>query len=186
MKSIENALTRYTLYKMGWDAQNIILLTSDRPLTPEELDDKPLKPKDYQTLWGDWDGREEEFYIKTFAIVQTMTRRDFDHITGITEMVQLEVMKVGHKSIVTKEPPSTLKRNPDLKVKSIDDESCVLIGYPSHDPVEVSRRVYDNLEYFDGTRTNEDVVQLLRKKNKAVPDEELLLMLYRLRILIKG
>jgi len=186
MQSIEDTLTRYTLYKMGWDAKNIILPTSERQLTLEELDDKPLKLKEYRELWGDWAGREEEFYRETFAVIHTMTRSDFDHITGIAEMVKLEELKAGHKAIITKEPPSILKRNPELKVKSIDEKTCVLIGFSAQDPVEVSRRTYDILEYFDGTRSNKDVVQLLREKDMAEPTDELLLMLYRLRILVES
>ena len=187
MKSVEEALTYYTLFKMGRDPRDIILSDSSNTLLKvEELDDKPLNHKAYRSLWGDWVGREEDFYQETYSIVQAMTRDDFDHITGINQTVMLEDLKVKHKILSTTKPPEILKRNPELQIKKMDENSCFLIGYSPRDPVEVSRRLYEILDFFDGERSNEEVYRLIRKQDKAVPSEDLLLSLYRLRILVNG
>ena len=187
LKSVEEVLTQYTLITMGRDPKSIIQAnTTDRPLTVEELDDKPLKQKEYRSLWGDWVGREEDFYKETYTIIQAITPEDFDRITGIAQAVMLEDLKVKLEVLSTNEPPVILKRNPALQVKKIDENACVLIGSSAQEPVEVSRRMYDILEYFDGALSNKDVIQLLREKDMAEPTDELLLSLYRLRILVDG
>jgi len=187
LKSVEEVLTQYTLLTMGWDPKSIVHAnTTDRPLTVEELDDKPLKQKQYRSLWGDWVGREEDFYKETYTIIQAITPEDFDHMTGIAQTAMLEDLKAKLKNLSINKPPVILKRHPALQVKRIDENACVLIGYSALEPVEVSRRMYDILEYFDGVRSNKDVIQLLREKDMAEPTDELLLSLYRLRILVDG
>ena len=184
LKSIEDVLTQYALFKMGWDPSKIDRNKPvERHLTVEELDEKPLGNKDYRLLWGEWEGREEDFYKDTFKIIRDISSIDFERITGISQTVMLEELKQSYKKIMNNEPPGILKRNPKLQVKSRGEDSVILICYSPFDPVEVPNSVYEMLDSFDGKRTNEDVFSMLLEQGKKIPDEELLLYLYRLRIL---
>ncbi|MBN1294726.1 MAG: hypothetical protein JXB48_23015 [Candidatus Latescibacteria bacterium] len=185
LKSVEEVLTQYTLLTMGLDCSKIIKnIPNSGHLTVAELDDKPLSWENYRSLWGEWEGREEEFYRETFHIVKDLTLRDFERITGISHIIMLEELKKSYDTLMNNEPPYILKRNPKLQVKSSNEDFCTLIGYSPFDPVEIPRAIYEMLDLFDGDRTNDDVFALLLEKDKKIPTDDLLLSLYRLRILI--
>ena len=80
--------------------------------------------------------------------------------------------------------PRTLQRNPELKVNKTEKGTYFLIGYSGIDPVEVSERIFDILDFFDGRRSNKEVIPLIRKQMQAEPSQSLLIQIYRFRILI--
>jgi len=52
--------------------------------------------------------------------------------------------------------------------------------------LEVSKRIYDLLDFFDGKRTNQQVCRLIRKHIGAMPDQDLLISLYQFRVLVNN
>jgi len=68
-------------------------------------------------------------------------------------------------------------------VKNSED-SYFLIGYSPLDPFEVSKRVYDLLDFFDGKRTNQEVYRLIRNNMGVKPNPDLLTSFYQFRILV--
>jgi hypothetical protein len=184
---VEKTLVQYTLYKMGWNPQKIILPEPpNAPLTLQEVDDQPPGPKTYRDLWGDWVGREEDFYKKTFRLVSALTPKAFEKISGISQKVFLEEVKMRQNSLLNPKLPKTLKRNPKLQVEKNSDNFYFLIGYSPLDPFEVSKRVYDLLDFFDGKRTNQEVCRLIRNQMGAKFDPDLLTSLYQCRILVSN
>jgi len=182
---VEKTLVQYTLYKMAWDPQKIILpeFPSDL-LTLEEVDDHPPDPKTYQNLWGKWAGCEEDFYKETFRLVSVLTPKTFEKISGISQKVFLEEVKMGQKNLLNPRLPKKLKRNSKLQVVKNSEDSYFLIGYSPLDPFEVSKRVYDLLDFFDGKRTNQEVYRLIRNNMGVKPNPDLLTSFYQFRILV--
>jgi hypothetical protein len=185
LKTVENTLIRYTLYKMGWILNKIILEEpSDRQLKAQDIDDQPLDQKSYQDLWGEWVNREEEFYKETFRLVHNLTPGAFEKIGGISLRILLEEVKMRQKNLLKPKLPDRLKRNPKLEVEKMEDGFYRLVGYSPRDPLEVSKRVYDLLDFFDGRKMNKEVFRLVKKQMKAEPTEDLLTSLYQFRILV--
>jgi hypothetical protein len=184
---VEKTLVQYILNKMGWDPQKIILPEPPNgPLTLQEVDDQPPDPKTYRDLWGDWVGREEDFYKETFRLVSALTPKAFEKISGISQKVLLEEVKMRQKSLLNPKLPKILKRNPKLQVEKNRDDSYFLIGYSPLDPFEASKRIYDLLDFFDGKITNKEACRLIQKDMGAEPEEDLLLSLYQLRVLVSN
>jgi len=182
---VEKTLVQYTLYKMGWNPQKIILPESPNgPLTLQEVDDQSPDPETYQDLWKDWVGREEDFYKETFHLISTLTPKEFVNISGISQKIFLEEVKIKQKTLLNPKLPKILKRNPKLQVEKNRDDSYFLIGYSSLDPMEVSKRVYDLLDYFDGRKTNQEVYRLIRNNMGIAMEKDLLTSLYQFRILV--
>lgn len=130
-------------------------------------------------------GLKEDYYKETFHLVADLTPDDFEKITGISHIVLLEKLKVKHKNLILSEPPKTLKRNPNLRVKRTEDNTYILIGYSPRDPVEVPARVYEILDFFDGQRSTDEACQLIYEHKNIEPARDLLISLYQLRILLK-
>ncbi len=185
LKNVENILIRYALYQMGWVPEKIILEEPpDRLLTAQEVDDQPPDQKSYRGLWGDWVNREEEFYKETFHVVYNLTRGAFGKIGGISLRILLEDVKMRRKNLIKPNLPDRLKRNPRLGVEKMEDGFYRLVGYSYLEPLEVSKRVYDLLDFFDGRTMTDEVCRLIKKEMDAEPTEDLLIFLYRFRILV--
>jgi len=185
LSSAEGNLVRYTLFKLGWEPQNIILPDgSQRPLTAEEMDGRAPDGKTYRALWRDRAGREEELYKKCYRLVAALTPSAFEKITGITQKVLLAELKARHQVLLTPGLPRRLKRNPKLQVERVGEDSYALIGYSPLDPLEVSNRVYEMLHFFDGKRSNREACRLIRQHLEAEPTDDLLTTLYQFRILV--
>lgn len=80
--------------------------------------------------------------------------------------------------------PKISRRNPNLIIEKTKQEKYILTSYSPYDPIEVSKRIYDMLDFFDGYRSNKDACRLILDQLGAEPTEDLLLTLYQFRILI--
>jgi len=185
LNEVEKTLVQYALQKMRWDPQKIIRPeSSDGPLTLREVDDQPPDPKTYRDLWGDWAGREQDLYKETFRLVSALTPKSFEKISGISQIILLEEVKMRRRHLSKPNLPKILKRNPNLIVEKKGDDSYYLVGYSALDPFMVSKRVYDLLDFFDGRRTLKEACRLIQQHGGAAPDEELITLLCQYRILL--
>jgi len=182
----ERVLVQYALLDMGWAPGQIMRRDAPAGLTPEDVDDAPPGPQDYARLWGAWAGREEAFYKQTYRAVAGISRRDFARIAGISLKVIEEEVKGACRAMLATAPPKRLKRNPRLEVDRLRDGGYMLVGYSPLDPWAVSDRIYQILDFFDGRDSNAVVCWRIRKQLGASPTNELLLALYRFRILVNA
>ncbi|MBI1926266.1 hypothetical protein HYR99_18710 [Candidatus Poribacteria bacterium] len=185
LSTVETTLGEYALYKMGWDAEKIITSISSEPsLTVEDLEDQPPSDKNYRDLWGDWVGREEDFYQETHRLVTALTPEDFERIVGISATIILEEFKKKRQEMVATTLPKTLKRNPFLQVHKCSDGTYALVSYSNTNPLQVGSLVYSILDLFDGQRSNEEVCQLSYELIEEELKEDLLTQLYQFRVLV--
>ena len=185
LKAAEEALAKYALHELGWEAGRIgDLRGPDRILTIDELDDTPPAEHAYRDLWADWAGREEELYVQTHDVIAALGPEDFERITGFSQTLTLEELERRHKDVLSPTLPTTLKRNPRLWVEKLDEDRYVLSVDPGTDPVDVSERLYRMLDFFDGRRCNEEVLALIQEHGGATPTRELLISLYQFRVLV--
>jgi len=188
LSTVEKTLIQYTLYQMGWEAQKIIPPSSASELSPtlEELEDQPPPDKTYRDWWGDWVGREEDFYKETYRLVAALTPTDFERITGIASVIVLDELKQKHQEMVATKLPQKLKRNPKLQVEKIADDRYALTTYSPYNSLWVEGLVYMTLDFFDGERSNEEVCQLLQEHVEVEMSEDSLLRLYQFQVLVEA
>ncbi len=183
----EETLIRYSLRELGWRAEEIIRQGEDKgPLSVGELDQSPLDKETYRALWGDWAGREEEFFRECYGLVAALSHSRFERLAGVTQAILLDDVRERRRGLMRPRLPKVLLRNPELRQEKVGDDAYILIGYSPLDPFQVTKRVYDLLDFFDGTRTHGEVRQSIREAMGAEPDEELIEALYRFRILVPG
>jgi hypothetical protein len=73
----------------------------DEQLSVEDLDDLPMHPIEYQHRWLQWEGREEEFYIRSFEIVRQIQLQDFNLILAPEYPEQLKTLEEKYHRMVT-------------------------------------------------------------------------------------
>ncbi len=181
----EETLIRYTLREMGFKAERIVGLDEKKAsLTVPDLDESAQDEAAQGATWGPWVGRQEDFFRESYRLVATLTRGRFERLAGVTQVILLDDVKERRRELIKPRLPKVLLRNPDLRQEKAGDDSYVLIGYSPLDPLQVTKRVYDMLDFFDGKKTNEEALRQIGDLMGAEPERELLEALYRFRILV--
>lgn len=181
----EIQLSRYAVLQL---LPEYILAGRDKPeLTDspsvEDLDERPVPAKDYTALWGKWEGREADFYRACYELVRALTPEQVDKLLGLDGVIELKVLEKSHRDAVTPELPKVLKLNPEATVKWLADGSVALGAYSEYDAVALPGMAYALLVEFTGLEPVEKVRERLRQEKQADLHEDILLELYRHRIL---
>ncbi|WP_224363148.1 hypothetical protein [Hyalangium versicolor] len=183
----EIQLSRYALLQLLPD---YVLLGKDKadvatgPLTIEDLDEKPLPEKEYAELWNPWVGQEEEFYRRCFESVRALSSEEFENLLGLDGIVELSMLKRLHEKAVAPKLPKMLKLNPSTTIQWLPDGSIALASYSEYDAVALPGEAYALLVEFNGRAPVEEVRQRLRDEKQADLHEDILVELYRHRILV--
>ncbi len=181
----EIQLSRYALLKLHpeYIAAGLERDGAEGRLTADELDESPLPEREHARLWGPWVGREIDLYKASFALIRDLNAADLEKILGIDGTIAALSLERLERAAVSPELPRALRLNPDATVKWLPDGTIALASYSEHDAVALPREAYDLLTAFTGTEPVDAVRGRLRKEKMADLDEEVLLVLYRHRIL---
>jgi hypothetical protein len=183
----EIQLSRYALLQLLPD---YVLFGKDKadasggPLTIEDLDDKPLPDKEYAELWRNWVGREAEFYRACFESVRALSSEEFENLLGLDGIIELAILKRLHEAAVAPKLPKLLKLNPSATVQWLPDGSVAMASYSEFDAVALPGAAYDLLVEFTGKEPVEAVRKRLREEKQADLHDDILMELYRHRILM--
>jgi hypothetical protein len=158
LKMIETSLAQYAMLQLGWPPAKIKtekVTTLNFNLEDEEGN---INQENYKKLWGNWAGREEEFYLKCYEIVSKLDATTFKRITGlkreILEAAILDTQKDFLKSIL----PDILILNPEVISETEQEGFTVLIcGEVS---AKIPALILPLIRAFNGKRTTVEVFQL--------------------------
>jgi len=79
--------------------------------------------------------------------------------------------------------PDRLLRSRELSVTKLPGDYYLLSAYSSFDPLKVSAKLYGCLHYFDGYRSNGEVLTSIQETMGVSLSDKMLEKLYRFRIL---
>src|SRR5690606_40969040 len=140
----------------------------------------------YRATWGDWFGREAEFYKAAYELVRGLDRKRFANLVGITHDVELDRLIRRRETIVSPTLPERLVRNPALKVHRLLDGSAVLTTSDAGETTRLRGDAVRLLDLFDGRRSNEDVKALVASQAGVRVGDSFLLALYQHRVLMEA
>lgn len=196
LEHLQEVLVRYSLTQLGWPVTELFGVEwgdpfaignnrlSNRPLGPEDLDERAPRESLYRRIWGAWVGREAELYAQCYEISKKVTRGDVRRLGGYHLELLEERISLQHEAMTSKVVPEMLRRNPDLRVQRQSDGRFVVTSYRRYDPIVLSADVYSLLDWFDGTNLTEQVIAKLDKEKGLQLSGALVRRLYERRILI--
>ncbi len=184
LEGVEHVLKRYPLLLKGFDI-SYFDITSDiqEPLTVQELDDLPPLQGYYAALWGDWLGREEDFYLEAYRTVSSLNRNNFENIEGVVQKGLLQDVEKKYAAMMSAAIPERLRKSSELSQTRLSEDFYLLAAYSIYDPLKVSARLYNCLHYFDGTRSNSDALKIIQERLRVALSDKMIEKLYRFRIL---
>lgn len=168
--SIEAELSRWCAIKLAFNDQEFSHLfvpqtaTSQLPpLTLEDLDNL-VDAEKQRRIWGNWYGREREFYLACAERVAALSWQEILEICGPAVQMRARLVQEAYRRLMTGEIPERLRIG-NFTITETDQDFCSLyhpgIGV---DVFRLSTKVMRLLPYFDGRPTREILQQIIEKE----------------------
>jgi hypothetical protein len=154
------------------------------PLGPEDVDGEPPPAAERARRWGPWLGREAELYRRCHDAVRGVSPGELDAILGLDGVVLRRQLAHALDAAAATALPRVLRFDPRATVQWLPDGSVALGAYSEHEAVALPGAAYRLLVRFTGDEPTARVRERLRAEDGADLADEVLLELYRQRVLV--
>ena len=159
LSAIERDLARWCILEMHPTDELLEQLagtaawtSSTEKVTGESLNNM-VSPETYARLWGEWHGRETEFFDGCADLVNRLSWADVLAISGPGVQVYARLTKQAYHRLMSSDLPPALKVG-SMQLVRIQHGLTRINTYSSYDPLDVPQVVMEVLPYFDGRPTN--------------------------------
>lgn len=156
---------------------------SATPVGPEDIDGAPPPEEEYLTAWGAWAGREVELYAACDAYVRSLSARDLDALLGLDGRLARRAVRRALDAARSPTLPPVLRLDPGATIAWLPDGSVALGSYSELEAVALPGAAYRLLARFTGDEPVAAVRARLRAEEHADLSDDVLLELYRQRVL---
>jgi Fe-S-cluster containining protein len=168
LMAVENELAHWAVLELDPGDEALRRLLTDeskarsKPVTGEAIDNR-VDPESYAKLWGDWLGREGEFFVECAGLVNPLSWDDVLAVTGSEVRGWARLTKDAYRRMTSDEVPPALKVGAMHLVKITRDMTRVS-SYSSFDPVDIPSPVMESLHFFDGRPTDDAIAAIAGEK----------------------
>jgi hypothetical protein len=160
----------------------------DENLSSEDIDELAMSSKDYKLRWKQWEGKEEEFYIKSVEIINELSIDEFNRILGDDYAASLKTLTEKHQLFVT--IPETLTLNTEntfeevvpgryrLQLRSYIDRNDTVITYAFDIPAVI-------IESFRAGGKVEEILKTLYEEHNIELGKDIVIALFQHGVLIR-
>lgn len=155
-------------------------------LTQEDLEDRAPKELDYIACWGEWAGRELEFYKRTHEVVAGLSTSDVDAILAeepSTDKLR-KAVEDAYEAIRNPKLAERLIKNPDLRALEMPNGSRAVTTYSAYDPIMLTPELWAVLDEFKAGETLAEMRERLDKEQDLTIEDTLLFILQNHAIVI--
>jgi hypothetical protein len=124
----------------------------------------------YRRLWGDWAGREIEFYRACAGLVESLTWQEVEAKCGPRVEILAGLVRDAYTHLESSVIPETLRMK-DLHFASFEAGNYKVATYSPFDPLLMSERLAHVLRYFDGRPTEKALQAILVEQNIRLSSE---------------
>ncbi len=179
--AIEDDLSRWCAVKLEMDEKALALLLTPQvgagqrlaptlpALTLEDMDD--LVDSDKQRrIWGNWHGREQQFYRACAELVASLNWSEVVAICGPEAQARARLAKKAYRQMTSAEIPERLRMG-SFKIMEANPDSYLCLPDIGMDAFKLSARVMRLLPCFDGRQTADIVNQIVETEGLRFTDE---------------
>jgi Fe-S-cluster containining protein len=184
---VQDCLLWYCMHRLNVDTEKMwdyLNAYNTESLTPEELDEIAMPEDLYRGLWGDWTGREQEFYLESFRLVRELSNSEFEEVGGITQQIMVDLLRKRHRQVVTPEIPAVLVQNPEMKMHSLNENECVVMTVSGF--FRIQKALYEVIQLFDGVKTTGEISRIVEERYDDTLREDLIIPMFQNRMLISA
>jgi hypothetical protein len=160
LSTVEKSLSRWCVFELdiGAEALSRLFPPRGRSNGAAGIDARALdglaNPSESRRLWGNWDGREAEFYRECARLVNALDWQDVTAINRAEIQICSRLLCEAYAKLMSDELPERLKVGA-IQVTGMDQDSCRITAYNIYDPLSVPKQLIEVLGYFDGRTTGE-------------------------------
>jgi hypothetical protein len=181
---VEIQLSRLALLELFPEALDAPVPPRGAPLAAHEIDDEPPPPDERARAWGRWLGRERELYLRAFEVVRGVDATRLDEILGLDGRIAQRGLERARVAAISTALPAVLRFDAATTVQWCPDGTVALGAYSEHEAVALPAEAYRLLVRFTGDEPVSRVRERLRAEERADLADEVLLELYRHRVLV--
>ena len=120
----------------------------------------------YRRLWGNWAGREVEFYQACDRLVETLTWRQVEERCGPRVAILAGLVRDAYKHLASPPIPERL-RMANFRFVGLEANGFRVRAYSKYDPLLMPEALVRVLRYFDGRPTDE-VLETIQTEQSTV------------------
>lgn len=117
----------------------------------------------YRKIWGDWAGREAEFYRQCARIVEPLKWEEVEKISGPRVRILADMLSNAYENLESKAIPDRLRLG-KIHLTGTENGGVRIVGYSGLDPLVMTEKLVRSLRYFDGRLTEEALEAILTKE----------------------
>lgn len=135
-------------------------------LNPEDLGGAVDEARQ-AALWGQWAGREQEFYLECAAHVDGLKWSEVERIGGVGLRARIALLKEAYQQVTSLDLPKSLKTNP-FRIVGSNGGKFSVSTYSGYNPLEMSQQVLRVLPYFDGRPVAEALAEVQAREGLRI------------------
>jgi hypothetical protein len=184
LREVDRQVGLWCALETGADAEPLArLLDGPRRLDAAELGGA-IQEDDYQKLWGQWAGREAQFYRACAELVRPLGWDDVARICGPRVTVLSRLVRKRYEKLTSEAPPDH-PRMGLFQIEGIVSGKYSAVTYSPYDPLRMSPQLVAVLPHFDGRPTGE-VLEEIRVDRGIRLDLGLVRRMMDFRVLVEG
>ena len=173
LQIVERALARWCLLELEISGESLRHLAVSagwsgeaETVTGDVLDNR-VDRKAYARLWGEWAGREHEFFGRCAELVSPLSWADALAISGPEGRAYARLTQEAYSRLVSEEVPSTLKVG-SFHLVQIENAMTRVSTYSDYDPLDIPQAVVELLHYFDGRPTEQALTAVAEERGVSL------------------
>jgi hypothetical protein len=171
---VSNKTLRNLVETEGWsDGQGAV--------TADALDNK-VDRKEYAEIWGEWLGREHDFFRRCADLVNPLSWAEALAIAAPEARIYARLTQEAYCQLMSQEIPSSLKVGP-FQLVQIENSVSRVNSYNQYDPLDVPQAMMELLPYFDGQSTERALAAIAKERNITL-DAELVRKVVDFKVLV--
>lgn len=150
LAEIEMELSLECAAQLGAPSAELFTLEDrlSKRLDPAELGG-PLDMERHRRIWGDWSGREVEYYRAAAELVCEMRWVEVVATCGARTRVLIDLVTTAYEALISTDVPARLKAGA-FRVEGACNRKLRVVSYSGHDPLMMSENLARALSHFSG------------------------------------
>jgi hypothetical protein len=126
-----------------------------------------IDPAVYRRLWGDWAGREIEFYQACARLVDNLSWEEVQSLCGPRVRILAGLVRDAYSHLLSQAIPERLRLG-KLNFTNVEEQGFRIVSYSQYDPLLMPQKLVRVLQYFDGRPTEDALETILRKEGLRI------------------
>jgi hypothetical protein len=166
LRQVEHELTLWCLAELRTGSAEAAEIDSGSAPHVSELGGE-IDWAQYRELWGDWAGREMDFYRACARLVDPLAWVQVEQICGPRVRILAALLRDAYAHLTSEAIPERLQLG-EFHFSGVDGRGYRVVSYSPYDPLVMPDALARVLHHFDGRPTEEALEAILRQEGMRV------------------